>query len=143
MTRATTSAVKSKLSFDEVQHIGLPHWTGRQIAPDRLRPAGVLAVAPDNVQMHLRHDIAQPGEVDLGVALHLLQPVRQQLAVSEHLLQLWGRQVQQIRHPGIRHQDEPVQVGIARQQQLAAGHRSQLMAVRQQLWMQHRHRYSA
>ena len=42
-----------------------------QIPPNRLRPAGIIRCAADNVKMQLRHEIAKGTKVNLGKSVFL------------------------------------------------------------------------
>ena len=73
--------------FDELIAEGLDHgfgvgWAFRQVAPNWLGPAGVLGSATDDVQVQLRHEIANRAEIDLGKVTLVFQEGRQGPAIG-------------------------------------------------------------
>lgn len=86
-----------------------------QMSPDRPWPAGIPGSASDDVNVQLRHQVADPGDVDPGIAQGARQMFGDVPAVVQHGLALRGRQHEKIGQIRLGHQDQPGQGGIALQ----------------------------
>lgn len=103
------------------------------MAPNRVGPAWVVVTSPDDMDMQLRHQIADPGDVDLGIGQLLRQVIRDPLAIGQHPIALWDGQIQQIGQLRLGNQDEPRHQGIAVEQQVALGQLTKPMTISQEL----------
>ena len=70
--RGVLSSRLQAAMFDEVgadgfQYSSLVRRTFGQVAPNRLGPAGVIRRAANDVQVQLRHEIAEGAEVDFWI----------------------------------------------------------------------------
>ena len=90
-----------------------------QISPHGRRPARIVFTAADDVEMKLRHDVTDGGEIDFLVTEAALNEARNRCGfVYRGVSQAVG-QIQQIRNLGLRHEDKPRQNRISMQQNVA------------------------
>ena len=85
--------------------------------------------------MHLRHDIAEDGEVDLGIVHLCLNETRYRFGLLHHVRPLRFFQIEQVSNIGFRDEDKPGYRGVSMQQEMTALQPSQAMTVGEQLFV--------
>lgn len=106
-----------------------------EIAPHRRGPAEIVFPSADDVQMHLPHDVANAGEVNLSTARFLLnKPGHQRRFLHRHASQFL-RQIEQIADLRFRNQDKPGNRCVLVQQDMAEFEFADAMTVGKQLAM--------
>ncbi len=83
------------------------------MAPYGLGPARVILTPPDDMDVQLGHQIADPGDVDPGVVSCPPEVIRDTLAIHQHSIALGYGQIQQIGQFRLGDQDEPGHLCIA------------------------------
>jgi hypothetical protein len=85
------------------------------------------------VDVQLGHQIADPGDVDLGTGQHPRQVIRDPLAIGQYPMALEDGEIQQIAQIGLGDQDEPGHLSVAVEQQVAMGQFAERVTVDQEL----------
>jgi len=85
--------------------------------------------------MHLRHDIAEGGEVDLGIVHLCLNETRYGFGLLHHVRSLRFFQVEQVSNIRFRDEDKPGYRGVTMQQEMAALQYSQAVTVGEKLFV--------
>lgn len=98
---------------------------GCEMSPHRLRPAGITWMATDDMQVQLRNQIANRGEVDPGEAWFLANVRGNPHTFVDQGAAQWFGQVEKVQHRRFRYQDEPAHRCVAMQQQVAVGEPAQ------------------
>ena len=79
--------------LDEVSAEGIQFrvgvcWAFGKVAPNRLRPTGVVRSAANDVEMQLWHQIAKGAEVHLGILTFRFEVSGNGVAIGEGLVEL-------------------------------------------------------
>ena len=101
-----------------------PHWR---------RPAGIVWFSANDMQMQLRHDVADGGEVYFCVAEMMLNELPHHRGFVYGGSSLRIGKIEQVRSLAFRHENKPGQHAILVEQDMAESEPSQPMTVGEQL----------
>jgi hypothetical protein len=120
---------------DAVQFVLRIGTGGGQISPNRLWPASIPRRASHDVQVQLRHHIPNRSEVDLPKLPMVADKLCQDRCLRNDFVTIGPIQIQEVRNVHFRHQNEPGNLGVSVQEEMAPGKTAQNMTIHQELRM--------
>src|SRR5262245_10864696 len=89
------------------------------MTPHRRRPASVVRLSADHMQMKLRHDVADGGKVDFRTTQFLFDELPNERGFAQRVFTLLCQQVEQVRRCDFGYENKPRHGRVSVQQHMA------------------------